>query len=411
VVFDLIGPVDWWLSVLILVVGAATATLGVLEAMLERDLKRLLAFSTIENIGIVFIGLGLALAFQSGGIGWAAALAMTGTMFHIFNHSLFKGLLFMGAGAVITATGERDIEMLGGLIHRMPKTALVFLAGSISIAALPPFNGFVSEWLAFQAILQSPMLPQWGLKILVPGIGGVMALVAALVAGAFVKAFGVAFLGRPRSPVAANAREVDGFSLAAMFLLAGLCLAAGVLPGYVIDALGPLVTGLVGARIGPQSAEPWLSIAPIAEARSTYDGMLVLAFIAISASAAAVIIHRVASRAVRRGPAWGCGFPEYSPVAQYTAASFAQPIRRIFATTLLGARDTVDMPAPGELRPARLTTSIGEPAWAAIYNPIVALVGWTAGRLNGLQFLTIRQYLSFVFGALILLLLVLALWH
>jgi hydrogenase-4 component B len=411
VVFDLIGQTPWWLSALIVLLGGITAMLGILQAMLERDLKRLLAYSTIENIGIIFVGLGLALAFRGSNLGVPAALAFTGAMFHVLNHSLFKSLLFMGAGAVLNATGERDIEKLGGLIHKMPQTALAFLVGCLAISALPPLNGFVSEWLAFQAVLQSPQLPDWGLKIVVPAIGGLMALTAALVAATFVKTFGVAFLGRPRSPAAETAKEVDRFSLAALFVLAGLCLAGGIFPGYIIDALAPLSQALIGDAMPSQSTQAWLSIAPIAATRSTYDGMLVLIFIAISAGVAALLIHRFASRAVRRGPAWGCGFPEFSPVAQYSGASFAQPIRRIFASLVLGARETVDMPPPGETRAARLTVTIIDPIWTKLYLPITRAVAWVADHLNGLQFLTIRQYLSLVFGALVTLLLVLALWH
>ena len=207
---------------------------------MQHDLKRLLAYSTVENIGIIFIGLGLALAFRADGINWAAALAMTAALFHVFNHSLFKSLMFFGAGAVLGATGERNMERFGGLIHRMPKTAIAFLIGCLAISGLPPLNGFVSEWLTFQAILVSPQMPQWGLKLTIPAVGALLALAAALAAACFVKAFGVTFLSRPRSPAAAAAEEVDRFSLAAMFILAGLCVAAGVLPGLVIDALAPV---------------------------------------------------------------------------------------------------------------------------------------------------------------------------
>jgi len=160
IVFDLAGPPAWWWSLPVLVVAALTAFLGVLYALMEHDLKRLLAYHSVENIGIIFIGLGLALAFRASGLGAAAALALIAGIFHVFNHSLFKSLLFLGSGAVLNATGERDMEHLGGLIHRMPVTAIAFLAGCIAISALPPFNGFVSEWLTFQAVLLSPQLPQ-----------------------------------------------------------------------------------------------------------------------------------------------------------------------------------------------------------------------------------------------------------
>ena len=213
VVFDLLGQPTWSASVIVLFLGGITAVMGILYAMMEKDLKRLLAYSTIENVGIIFVSLGLALAFQANGLKLPAALAFTAALFHVLNHSFFKSLLFFGAGAVLTSTGERDMDKLGGLIHRMPLTSFVFLVGCVAISALPPFNGFVSEWLIFQAVLQSPQLPQWALKIMVPAVGALLALAAALAAACFVKAFGVTFLGRPRSEAAETAQEVDKYSL------------------------------------------------------------------------------------------------------------------------------------------------------------------------------------------------------
>ena len=410
VVFDLIGEPAWWSSAVLIVIGGATAVLGILYALMETDLKRLLACSTIENIGVIFVSLGLALAFRSNAMGWAAALALTAALFHIVNHSLFKSLLFFGAGAVITATGERDMEKLGGLIHRMPYTSFLFLVGAIAISALPPLNGFVSEWLTFQAVLQSPQLPQWSLKIIVPAVGGLLALSAALAAACFVRAFGITFLGRSRSADADQASEVDRFSLSAMFILAILCLGAGILPGLVMDAFAPITNLLVGASLPQQSNVPWLSIAPIAETRSSYNGLLVFIFIAVSAWGAAILVHRSASCGIRRSAAWDCGFPDARPQTQYTATSLAQPIRRVFGTLVFRARETVDMPAPGDLRPARLTVETRDLAWDWLYAPISMGVGYAAMRLNRLQFLTIRQYLGLVFLALIALLLVLAVW-
>src|SRR2546421_258192 len=295
--------------------------------------------------------------------------AMTAALLHVLNHSIFKSLLFFGSGAVLTATGERDMEKLGGLIHGMPLTAFTFLAGCMAISALPPLNGFVSEWLIFQAILLSPDLPQWGLKLLLPAVGGMLALSAALAAACFVKAFGVSFLGRPRTTAAAGAQEVDRWSLAAMFIFAGLCLLIGIIPGPIIDTLAPVVNTLVAAHMPMQSADPWLSIVPIAESRSSYNGLLVFVFITISTLAAIEVIHRFASRAVRRGPAWDCGFPDPSPATQYTAGGFAQPIRRVFSA-LFDAREDVVMPAPGDIGAARLTIRLRDLAWEMLYAPV-----------------------------------------
>ncbi|TAK46964.1 MAG: hydrogenase 4 subunit B [Xanthobacteraceae bacterium] len=410
VVFDLLGPAQWWMSAPVLLLGGLTAVLGILHALMETDLKRVLAYSTIENIGVVFVSLGLALAFQANGIGWAAALAFTAALFHVLNHSLFKSLLFFGAGAVLTATGERDMERLGGLIHAMPRTSLTFLVGCVAISALPPFNGFVSEWLMFQTILQSPNLPQWGLKILVPAIGGLLALAAALAAACFVRAFGITFLGRPRSVAAQTAREVDRFMIAAMVVLALLCLGAGIVPGLVIDAISPAARMVLHAVMPEQASVPWLSIIPISEGRSSYNGLLVFAFIALSASLSAYVIHRVASRALRRGPAWGCGFAATGAATQYSASGFAQPIRRVFGPMVLRARIRVKMPPPGDTAPARFDLELHDRVWNALYEPIAGAIGAATESLNQLQFLTIRRYLSLVFMSLIALLLVLALW-
>ena len=408
IVFDLIGEPDWWWSIVVLTVGGITAVMGVLYALMQSDLKRVLAYSTIENIGIIFAALGLALAFKAEGLALASALALTAGLFHVFNHSLFKSLLFFGTGAVLNATGERDMERLGGLIHRMPQTAFVFLVGSVAISALPPLNGFVSEWLTFQAILLSPQLPSWGLKLLVPTVGALLALSAALAAACFVRAFGITFRGRARAKAASRAQETDSSSLAAMYVLAALCLIAGIVPGFFIDALKPVMQALLGVSMPHQAGVQWLSIVPIAESRSSYNGLLVFIFVVLSGSFAAFAIHRLASDKLRRGPAWDCGYPDSRTSTQYTASSFAQPIRRVFGSTVFRAREIGEMPPPGSTAPARLTVKIHDPIWESLYAPISDLVAYTAERLNVLQFLTIRRYLSLVFAALVILLLVLA---
>jgi NADH:ubiquinone oxidoreductase subunit 5 (subunit L)/multisubunit Na+/H+ antiporter MnhA subunit len=303
------------------------------------------------------------------------------------------------------------MERLGGLIHRMPATAVCFLIGCAAISALPPLNGFVSEWLTFQAILVSPQVPQWGLKFLIPAVGALLALSAALAAACFVKAFGVTFLGRPRSAAAETAQEVDRFSLAAMFILAALCFLAGVLPGFVIDLLAPVVQGLVGARMPVQQNVPWLSIVPIAESRSSYNGLIILLFFVCSGVMTAMIIHRFATRATRRSAIWDCGYPTMSRTTQYSSSSFAMPLRRVFGTTVFQVREKVDMPRPGENRPAHFHVKVFDPAWRLAYGPLMRAVRTTAQKLNVLQFLTIRQYLSLTVSTLVLLLLAVVIWR
>ena len=411
IVFDLAGGLPWWSGALVLAVGSLSAVFGVLLALMQDDTKRLLACSTIENIGIIFIGLGLALAFRADGMTAAAALAMTAALLHVLNHSFFKSLLFFGTGAVLTATGERNMDRLGGLIHRMPVTSFLFLAGCMAISALPPLNGFVSEWLTFQAILQSPDLPQWALKVMVPAAGGLLALAAALAGATFVKTFGIVFLGRPRSTEAAAAQEVDRFSLSAMALLALFCLIGGLVPGLFMDAVAPITRLFAGGALPLQASLPWLTIVPsVASGSSSYNGLLVFIFITTSALLAVWAIHRFASHAIRRAPAWDCGFPEPSPLTQYSGSSFAQPIRRVFLAQTPATREQVSMPAPGDMRPARFALVIADPVWDWLYQPFVGAVETAALQLNKLQFLTIRRYLSLVFLSLVSLLLVLAIW-
>ena len=218
------------------------------------------------------------------------------------------------------------------------------------------------------------------------------------------------FLGRARPSAAAQGGEADRLSLAAMFFFAALCLAAGILPGVFIDALAPAVQSLVGDRMPVQGSVDWLSIVPIVESRSSYNGLLVFVFMVLSGVLAAWAIHRLASDKLRRAPPWDCGYPDASPATQYTASSFAQPIRRVFGSVVFRAREHVEMPPPGDGRPARFTVELHDLVWDALYAPIAGGIEFAADRLNHLQFLTIRQFLSLVFAALVLLLLVLAIW-
>jgi NADH:ubiquinone oxidoreductase subunit 5 (subunit L)/multisubunit Na+/H+ antiporter MnhA subunit len=412
IAFDLLGPPMWWWGALVMLIGGLSAVIGLLYALMEGDLKRLLAYSTVENVGIIFVGLGLALAFRANGFAAAAALALTAAFFHALNHALFKTLLFCGAGAVLHATGERDMENMGGLIRGMPVTAVLFLIGSVAISALPPLNGFASEWLMFQSILASPNLPQWALKFELPAIGAMLALAAALAATCFVRAFGFTFLGRPRSLASGRAHETDPYSRAAMIALAALCVGAGLLPSLVLRLIEPAVGLLNGLVTLPrQAGANSFMLVPVNEGRSSYSGAALILFIGAAAFVAAWVIHRFASRAVRRAPPWGCGVPVTTPRMQYSAASFSEPLRRVFGALVFDIAETLDMPAPGETRPARLTLRMGDRIWDWLYAPIIRGVGLVAERLYRVQFLTIRAYLSLVFGALVLLLLASTAWR
>ncbi len=396
---------------LLLVLGASTAVYGALAALLEVDIKRVLAFSTIENIGLIFAALGLSLAFQSKGFQVTAALALTTALLHTVNHAFMKSALFMGAGALANSTGERGLDSYGGLARRMPRTAVAMLLAAAAIAALPPLNGFVSEWLLFQAVLASPALPGWLLKLLIPAAGAAFALAAALAAAVFVRLFGIAFLGRPRSEAARAARETDGVSATAMLIAAAACVLLGVLPAIAIEPLQIPVLELVGARMPDAAGGPWHSLLPLPTSASSYNGLVILVFLASSATIAALALRMMASGALRRTPAWDCGFPDPHPATQYTAVSFSQPLKRVFGSTLFVAREQVDMPPPGDTRTAALQSSFRDLPWEVGYRPVAAGVLWLADRVNILQFLTIRRYLLLVFGALVSLLAVVAAWH
>jgi NADH:ubiquinone oxidoreductase subunit 5 (subunit L)/multisubunit Na+/H+ antiporter MnhA subunit len=301
------------------------------------------------------------------------------------------------------------MEKLGGLIHRMPETALAFLIGSAAISALPPLNGFASEWLLFQAILMSATLPQWLLQFAVPVVGALLALAAALAATCFVKAFGISFLGRPRTLAAARAEEVDGFMRAGMAVLAALCIAIGVVPGAVIMLIDPASAASVGARLGDVAGATWLWLAPLSGGQSSYSGLVMLLAILALTAVTVLLVRRHASKGLRRAAPWDCGFPDPRPETQYTASSFAQPVRRVFGTAIFRARESVDMPAPGDNRPAVFAVVMRDLAWEWFYAPVARAVAWASGAVNPLQFLTIRSYLTLMFAALVLLLAIVAL--
>jgi len=243
-------------------------------------------------------------------------------------------------------------------------------------------------------------------------MGAALALAAVLAAAAFVRAFGISFLGRPRSPQAQNAHEVDRFSRAAMFALAACCVIVGVVPGLFIDALAPMVrltTG--GTALPPQIDQAWLSLVPNPQAGSSYNGLMVFLFMIVTAALSAGLIHRLSGRKLRRADAWDCGFPDPSPITQYTGGSFAQPVRRVLGDFAFKVTETVEMPPPGALTPARIVVQLRDPIWEFAYLPVTRAINWIADKLNPIQYMTIRRYLGMVFTALIFLLLVLAIWQ
>ena len=412
VTYGLIGQYYWGWGLLLLVLGAASALAGVLYAIQQNELKRLLAYSSIENVGIIFLGLGLSLIFLGTGQPVLGTLGLVAALYHALNHALFKGLLFLGAGAVIMRTHERDLEHMGGLIRRMPVTAGLFLVGAIAISALPPFNGFVSEWLTFQTALRAPVLDGGVetavLRSLIPLAAAALALTGALAAACFIKAYGIAFLGRPRTRHVARAREVSRGMLAGMALLASGCLLLGVLPTPVIAALAPLTHLLLDVELPRATASGWLWLTPVAPSVASYSAPLVALAIALVFALGYVLFKRRA-KPPRYTPAWDCGFGGLTARMQYSSTGFAMPMRRVFAPAWRIEERVETTPGPdalGRPRAIRHALHVLDWSWLKAYVPIGRLVLAAARRIGALQAGSIHTYLVYSFVTLLVLLVV-----
>lgn len=407
VVFDLIADFPWWWGALVLFFGLISSIAGILSSLMQQDLKRLLAFSSVKNIGIILIGTGLAMIFHSFGISLLAALALVAALYHSLNHAMYKGLLFMGAGAVVHATHERNMEKLGGLIRFMPWTAVFFLVGCISISALPPFNGFVSEWLLFQAFLLSPGLASPILNLLIPLGAALLALSSALAAAAFVKAFGITFLGHRRVHRHAPVHEVNMPMRAGMALAAVSCLLLGVFPTLVINWMDSITQKMLGATISSSaSGFGWMWLTPISHERASYSAPI--AFFGILGVVAIVyVLLHTRTGAIRRGPLWDCGFEKVTERMQYTGASFSMPLRRIFGH-LFSVKESVKQFPPPLHRafPERLHyhLRVRDRFWMWMYKPVIDASFQVSRRVGLLQQGRIQVYLIYSFVTVIVLL-------
>ena len=409
ITFDLVRVFPWWWGAIVLVLGLITAVMGILYAIMQQDLKRLLAYSSVENIGVILIGISLAMVFLSFHMPVFSALALTAGLYHVLNHAMFKGLLFMGAGAVLHATGERNMEKMGGLIHRMPWTSALFLIGCISISALPPFNGFVSEWLTFQAFLLSPAVPSPLLKLLIPLGASLLALTAALAATCFVKAFGVTFLGQWRGHNPQHIHEADGTMKTGMVLTAVTCLCLGILPTIVIGWMDTITEQLTGGRLASTAGKfGWLWLTPISHARASYSAPLVFVIIPAIVSLVYLFLH-TRKKAIHRVPLWDCGFQKITTRMQYTGTSFSMPLRRIFGF-LFRVREDVRIDAPRHKafpQRIRYRLRVRDRLWGWLYSPVADVSFWVARRVGRLQQGRIQAYLIYSFVTIIVLLVLL----
>ncbi|HYL77737.1 MAG TPA: hydrogenase 4 subunit B [Bryobacteraceae bacterium] len=409
VFFDFYGELPVWAGMLVLVAGVISALLGVLYALMEHDLKRLLAYHSIENIGIILMGFGSALLFRSFGHPQLAALALIAGLFHTLNHGLFKCLLFLGAGGVLHAAHTRNMEEMGGLIRRMPMTALYFLIGAIAISGLPPLNGFVSEWLTYQALLAGFGATPTLTRLAFPVAGALLALTAALAAACFVKAFGITFLAFPRSEKAENAKEVSFSMRSGMAILALACVALGLGATWFLPVFDQITVQAFGIAASKDLvAANGLVLTP-GSLRGGSVSTAVIALLLLALGTVPLVLWLVWGRKTSRvrGPAWDCGQPGLTSDNEYTATAFSKPLRMIFAALFRPRREIqTEFEVSAYYPKAIHFESEIEPTFEThFYGPLREGILWASSWVRRMQAGSIHAYLAYIFATLILLLL------
>ena len=410
VYFDFFGgQFPWWWGFTVLLLGTTSALLGVMYALMEHDLKRLLAFHSVENIGIILMGIGAGMIFQAYGLRELAALGLLAGLYHTINHALFKALLFLGAGSLLYATQTRNMEEYGGLLRRMPWTGIFFLIGAVSISALPPTNGFVSEWLVFQTLFLSFQIPAVFLKLMLPIAAAILALTGVLALTCFAKAFGISFLAQPRSTHARHAEEVPVSMRMGMGILAALCVALGVAPMVVVPLLDQIIVPLVGISIASKvlAIDGW-ALAPVnVEFSSLSTPVLALLLVASAILGLGLAVVFGGRLTTRRSKSWGCGIT-LTPRMEYTATGFVQPIKRVFSTIYQPTvkLETEFLAESRYFSKRRHFEFHIEPIFEKyLYDPLVAFFGTLADRLKVIQAGSLHLYLTYMFVTLIALLL------
>ncbi|MFH0922379.1 MAG: proton-conducting transporter membrane subunit [Fibrobacterota bacterium] len=390
-------PLLWW-GILLTTIGIISGILGVLFALAQHDLKRLLAYSTVENVGIIGIGLGMGLIGLSLHIPVLATLGFAGALLHVLNHALFKGLLFLGAGAVLQAAGSVAPDRLGGLLKRMPVTGLCFLVGAAAICGLPPLNGFVSEFLIFFASFQAVLMPG---AAGIPALAAVAALavIGCLAAACFAKAFGIVFLGEPRHTAADAAREAAPAMTVPQAILAGLCVAIGLAPLFVLPLLaGPVsaLPGLDAAAVAGAFALPVSVLTRLSVAAAVLIGFALLLL--------ALRSRRLSAHAPAQSVTWDCGYARPKPRMQYTASSFVQPLTAFFAP-LLGTHTHTQAPRSLFPRFASFESSTPDAVSGKFYAPLFRAMTRGFSHIRWFQHGRIQLYILYITVTLIVLLL------
>jgi hypothetical protein len=400
--FDLLHMQIWWWGGTTLALGLATALFGVVLSAAQTDMKRLLAFSSIENIGLMFVGIGLAILFRSYGMASLAALSITATLYHVASHGAFKSLLFLCTGSVLHATGERNLGRLGGLMRFMPWTAWAALLGALAAAGLPPFGGFVSEWLLLQSFLFTPGLPNSFLNMLIPIVAAVIALVGALAGYVMVKFFGVIFLGQPREAKLNEAHDAGDWERIGFGWLVTACVLLGLFPVPLVLQLDHVTRFLVRGGIAEAvSGNGWLLLVPVTPDRASYAPAVFVLVLLACCLLAWLLVRRLYHGRLRRSVPWACGYPFPNARMQDTAEGFGQPIREIFGPFF---RMTRELPTAFDKEP-RYKVTIEDPFWHLLYRPITMLTNRVARLVGLLQQGRIAVYLMYSFLTLLLMLL------
>jgi hydrogenase-4 component B len=408
VFFDFFGPTPLWTGTVVLAVGVVTALVGVLYALQEHDLKRLLAYHSIENIGIIVMGFGAALMFRTLGHPNLAAIAIVGALYHTLNHAIFKGLLFLAAGSVVQSVHTRNMEEMGGLIRRMPRTACFFLIGAIAISGLPPLNGFVSEWLTYQALLAGFGTTHSLTRLMFPIAGSLLALTAALAAACFVKAFGIPFLALPRSEAAAGAEEAAPAMQYAMALLAATCFVLGLGASWIIPVFDPITLQALGVPVSPTLIAHGIALQAGTPQSGTVSPVgIALVFLALAGTAAYLVNRRLRDARVATGPTWDCGLPGLTSDHEYTATAFSKPLRLIFSAFYRPRREIRPEYDVSPYYPSAIRFESGIEATFEkhLYDPLKDWVFGLSRRMRAIQAGSIHAYLAYIFVTLILLLL------
>jgi hydrogenase-4 component B len=409
--YDLLGGGPRWWGVLVLALGAASALYGILQATVATDLKRLLGYSTTENMGLMFIGVGAAGVFAAAGSRPLSGLLLAAALLHAVNHAAFKTLLFLGAGSVLRATGTRDLDSLGGLAGRMPVTTALFAVGAVSAAALPPGNGFVSEWLLLQGLIHSLSAASTLSAVVIPIAVGVIALTAGLGVATFVKAFGVGFLARPRSVAADRASESPATMVAGMAMAALACAGPAIAPAAAGEPVARAVAAVPGLRDGAPLTGDAVTLRLAGIAGSMSPTLIAVGLVLGMIGVAVCVRLAVRARSRRVAEVWGCGGTRLSPRMEYTATSFAEPLQRVFDDVLQPEQD-LDVTHHEESRylieSVEFRQRVPDRLEARLYPPLLAALrawGIAARRLqNG----SVHRYLGYGFVGLVLLLVVVA---